>query len=301
MCFALAGYSQNSAANPLLADPAIFFNDGIYYLYGTGGNKDDGFKVFTSKDLEIWEDKGYVLKKAESFGSKGFWAPQVFQYRAKFYMAYTANEHIAIAVADNPLGPFTQNKIQPVSSAVRIIDPFIFFDNNKVYLYHVRLQDGNRIFVAEMYDDLSAIKESTLKECISAEQAWEDTQNANWKVTEGPAVFKKDGMYYMMYSANDFRNPDYAVGYATATSPTGPWKKYPGNPIIATKLLGQNGTGHGDIIMQGKKIFYVLHTHFSNEKVSPRKTAIVELKFVEDKNDIRPEAISSTFKFLLVK
>lgn len=284
------------------ADPTIFFHKGVYYLYGTGGGvKDDGFKVFTSTDKINWHDKGYVLKEGEAFGTKGFWAPQVFQYKGKFYMAYTANEHIAIALANTPLGPFKQINKAPIPSPTRMIDPFVFFEQGKIYLYHVRLDNGNRIFVAEMNEDFSAIKEATLKECISAEPGWEDTQNVSWKVTEGPTVFKKDGLYYMLYSANDFRNPDYAVGYATATSPTGPWTRYSGNPIISTKLLGENGTGHGDFIKQGKKMFYVLHTHFSNEKVSPRKTAIVELKFIKDKDNIRLQALPSTFKFLLVK
>ncbi len=36
---------------------------------------------------------------------------------------------------------------------------------------------------------------------------------------------------FYRYSANDFRNPDYAVGYAVADNPYGPWKKYEGKLI----------------------------------------------------------------------
>ena len=33
-------------------------------------------------------------------------------YKNKFYMVYTAEEHMGVAVADSPLGPFTQeNKV----------------------------------------------------------------------------------------------------------------------------------------------------------------------------------------------
>lgn len=297
------GHAQkNNGNNPLLADPTIFYHKGTYYLYGTGsGNKPNGFKVFTSVDKKNWIDRGHALKEGESFGDKGFWAPQVFEYNRKFYMAYTASEHIALAEADSPLGPFTQKVIKPIDANTRMIDPFVFFDSGKIYLYHVRLQNGNRIFVAELNDDFSTIKEGTLKECINASsQPWEDTQNAKWKVAEGPTVLKHRSLYYMLYSANDFRNPDYAIGYATAPTPTGPWNKYTGNPIISRKDVKINGPGHGDVLIdKNGKMLYVLHVHNSNIMVSPRKTAIVNIKFVKEKN--APDKIIadfSTFRFL---
>jgi len=272
--------------NPFLADPTVFYHKGVYYLYGTGGenNRDSGFIVFTSTDKKKWQYGGFVLKKGESYGNKGFWAPQVFEYKGKFYMAYTANEHISIAEADSPLGPFTQKELKPLDTATRMIDPFIFFDSGKIYLYHVRLQEGNRIFVAALNDDLSAIQHATLKECINADLPWEDTQNAEWKVAEGPTALKHKGLYYLIYSANDFRNPDYAIGYAVADNPVGPWKKYGANPILSRKDIGTNGTGHGDVFMDGKgKMFYVFHLHNSNNKVSPRKTGMIEVKFKKEK------------------
>lgn len=296
-------YGQAAGSNnPFLADPTVFYHKGVYYLYGTGGehNRDGGFIVFTSADKKSWQYGGFVLKKGESYGSKGFWAPQVFEYKGRFYMAYTANEHIAIAEADSPLGPFTQKELKPVDTATRMIDPFLFFDSGKIYLYHVRLQEGNRIFVAELNDDFSAIKKETLKESINAVQPWEDTQNVAWKVAEGPTVLKHKGIYYMVYSANDFRNPDYAIGYATAASPMGPWKKYEDNPIISRNNLGVKGPGHGDILMdKNGTMFYVFHVHNSDTDVSPRKTAIINIQFkkvagVPDKI----VAQRSTFRFL---
>lgn len=286
--------------NPLLADPTIFFNDGKYYLYGTvGRGMDSGFRAYSSNDKINWKDEGFVLRKGESYGDKGFWAPQVFKHQGKFYMAYTANEHIAIASADSPLGPFTQKEQKPLDAPVRMIDPFVYFDHSgKIYLYHVRLQDGNRIFVAELDKTLSSIDTATLKECINASLPWEDTQNVEWKVAEGPTVFRWKGWYYMIYSANDFRNRDYAIGYATAASPAGPWVKSGSSPIISRKNIGINGTGHGDVLMdKNGRIYYVFHVHASGSKVSPRRTAIVELQYRKKKGKAdelyaRPETFS---------
>ena len=66
---------------------------------------------------------------------------------------------------------------------------------------------------------------------------------------EGPTVVKLDDLYYLFYSANHFKNIDYAVGYATSTSPYGPWKKHANNPIIHRSIVHENGSGHGDITM----------------------------------------------------
>ena len=219
-----------------LADPTIFEHNGTYYLYGTKGDNripGEGFLVYTSQDLKDWKgpagvSDGFALKKGDAFGTKGFWAPQVFEREGEFYMAYTANEYIAIAKSHSPLGPFI-NDGKALEAPVKQIDPFIFFDDDgKTYLYHVRLQNGNRIFVAEMQPDLKAIKPETLTECIAAQKnTWEDTANASWSVAEGPTVFKSNGEYILLYSTNDFRNPDYAVGFATSTSPLGPWRKSP--------------------------------------------------------------------------
>jgi beta-xylosidase len=150
-------------------------------------------------------------------------------------------------------------------------------------LYHVRLTNGNKIFVAETTDDFSAIKPETLQECITATQPWENTANANWAVTEGPSVLKRNNLYYLFYTANDFRNPDYAMGYAVSNKPIGPWQKYAGNPILTKKVIGINGPGHGDLVIdKNKKAFFVFHTHNSDSAVYPRKTATIEVKFSKD-------------------
>lgn len=290
--------------NIFVADPTIFYNKGTYYLYGTTtGNiaNGEGFLVYTSTDLKKWKgssglQNGLALKKGDAFGDTGFWAPQVLEYNKKFYMIYTANENIAVASSDSPLGPFKNESKKPIIETGNQIDPFVFIDEDgKKYLYHVPLTNGNRIFVAEINDDLQSIKPETLTECISGTLPWENTQNVPWPVTEGPTVLKHDGLYYLIYSANDFRNPDYAVGYATSKSPYGPWEKAVDSPIISRTNVKQNGIGHGDIFWdKDNKMYYVLHTHFSETEVSPRKAGIIAVDFKDNKIVADPK----TFSFL---
>ncbi|RYE27205.1 MAG: beta-xylosidase [Sphingobacteriaceae bacterium] len=247
-----------------LADPTIFLDKGIYYLYGTSSNQ--GFQVYQSSDLKTWtgpagKKDGFALVKGDTYGNGGFWAPQIFKNNHTYYMIYTADEHLAIAESDSPLGPFKQKEIKALTGTGKQIDPFLFRDQDgKIYLYHVRLSEGNRIYVARMKDDFSDILPETAKECITATEDWENSAKSAWPVTEGPTVFKKDKLYYLFYSANDFRNTDYAVGYATAESPFGPWKKSAQNPIISKNLLHINGTGHGDFFTDKKgNLQYVFH------------------------------------------
>lgn len=232
-----ASYSENDTSGSFnkrktkqiqLADPNIFYHNDTYYLYGTSQGdlteKGLGFLVFTSEDIENWEgpvgkSDGFALTEINASGNKGFWAPQVFEDNDKFYMAYTANERIVIATSDSPLGPFTNSGVA-LYAETKQIDPFIIFDDGKPYLYHVSLDEGNRIYVVEMQDDLKNIKPETLRECLSATKQWENTKLADWP--EGPTVIKHNKKYYLIYSANDFRNPDYTVGYATSDSPLDP-------------------------------------------------------------------------------
>ncbi|WP_333864235.1 family 43 glycosylhydrolase, partial [Chitinophaga sp.] len=122
-------------------------------------------------------------------------------------------------------------------------------------------------------------------------------------VAEGPTVLLHKKTYYLIYSSNDFRNKDYAVGYATSSSPTGPWKKYTGNPVINRQMVGHNGSGHGDVLYdKAGKMRYVLHTHRSENRVSPRPTAIIDIRFRPGSDGIDIlEADAKTFRWLEAK
>lgn len=291
--------------NIYLADPTIFKDDCIYYLYGTtaGGvdSTNNGIKVYLSNDLVKWEYKGYALKKGNAFGDKGFWAPQIFKRDNLYYMFYTANEKIGIAFSGSPLGPFKEKNRNYFKAKHRQIDPFVFFDNNKFYLYHVKkVINDNEIFVAELKKGLREINEETLTKCLSSECPWENEDNIDFKNVQGPSVFKIDSTYYMLYSANNFKSSNYAVGYATSSSPLGPWNKSKKNPLISFSNINQSGPGHGDVFFNETKnyIKYVLHTHNSIDKLRPRKTGILDLIIDNESKTISLK--NESFKFFKV-
>ncbi len=265
----------------LLGDPNILLHDGVYYAYGT--NASDGIEVYTSDNLETWRKSSRLaLHKDSTWASRWFWAPEVYYIaeKNKFFMYFTAEEHIGVATSDSPLGPFTQEVKEPMWTDQKAIDNSLYIDDDgKAYLYFVRFNDGSVVWVAELEDDLKTIKSETLRQCIVTSQGWE---NIRGRINEGPFVVKHKGTYYMTYSANHFESPYYGVGYATANSPMGPWTKYAGNPILQ-KPADLVGVGHHSLFTDKEgQLKMVFHAHYSQQTVLPRVMYITDVNFSSD-------------------
>jgi GH43 family beta-xylosidase len=267
--------------NPVIrsgADPGVFrASNGTYYAYPTGGS---GFKAHSSSDLAQWKDEGQALRAIDiSWGDKNFWAPQVVEAGGKYYMYFSASKgedrpRIGVAVADSPKGPFKDVLKQPLLTfEFSTIDPYVFVDDDgKIYMYYAKnqYQDGSKhiseTHVIELNDDMISTKGEP-KLVTKPEQAWEK-QSGNREWNEGAFVLKHKGVYYLMFSANCYCSRKYAVGYATSDSPTGPFVKYGGNPILSAEHAKVSGPGHHSIIPSpdGKELWMMYHTHIDAQK-----------------------------------
>lgn len=158
----LLAQSAGTYKNPLdvaLGDPYVLHTENKYYMYGTGGDVRNGFAAYSSTDLINWKSEGQVYYAnnrngwSDSTAAYGgaYWAPEVYEYKGKFYMFYSAqwkenpnkeieNFRIGVAVADNPTGPFTDIANKPVfDPGYPIIDANVLFDKSgKIYLYYSR-------------------------------------------------------------------------------------------------------------------------------------------------------------------
>jgi beta-xylosidase len=275
-------------ANPidvLIADPFIFREADTYYLYGTAA--DDGLLVWTSNDLVNWRLRGHAWKRTkETWGRAYFWAPELFKYRGKYYLHYTAvsakkERRIVLAEGDSPLGPFKEKMAPWWDPHNSVIDSDVFTDDDgKMYLYAVYTPDNFKgkfqIRVHTLDDQLRPSAESTL--CITPEKPWE-----NGIVNEGPFVIKHNGYYLLTYSFNGYQDPNYSVGIAWAKSPMGPWNKTADGPILH-RAAGVSGPGHHCFIdsPDHKEWFIAYHTHqFLNEPGGARQLAIDRAQIVE--------------------
>lgn len=263
-----------------LADPFILLYDGVYYAYGTGSP--DGIEVMTSDDLKTWRRntdprERLALHKDDSYGEKWFWAPEVYYVNGRFYMYYSAEEHICVATSDSPLGPFVQKEKKPMLEGEKAIDNTLFIDDDGTpYLFFDRFNDGLNIWVAELEKDLMTLKRETLHPCIHVSQEWEQV----WpRVNEGAFVIKHNGVYYLTYSGNSFESPFYGIGCATATDIMGEWTKYPNNPLLQ-KPGDLVGVGHSSMLKDKKGDWrIVFHAHQNEESIHPRNMFISRIGF----------------------
>ncbi|MCE1198661.1 MAG: glycoside hydrolase family 43 protein [Marinilabiliales bacterium] len=274
-----------TASNPpvsgvLLGDPFILNWEGKYYAYGT--SSPDGIVVYESEDLKSWRvpagaRNGLALDKADVWGERWFWAPEVYAVNGRFYLYFSAEEHICVATADSPLGPFRQEVQKPMISDEKCIDNSLFIDDDGTpYLFFVRFNDGNNIWVARLERNLTEIVPGSLRPCIHVSQPWEEV----WpRVNEGPYVFKRNGRYLMTYSANSYESPFYGIGVAEADRIEGPWTKCATNPIYQ-KPGSLVGIGHSAMFRDNDgKLRMVFHAHNHPGKIHPRRMYISTVVF----------------------
>jgi beta-xylosidase len=232
---------QNPILDRRMADPTVLRHKGVFYLYATGDVPGGGYRFWTSADFVNWMRGEVVFRRLRS------WAPDVWcdPVSGIFYLYYTAQssvnpdwQAVGVAESDSPAGPF----VHPQDLFENAIDAHLFQDEDgRLYLYFVQLP-GFRITVQPMSDPRTPSGPS--KVILEPQEDWE---NRNGAVTEGPWMLKRQGIYYLLYSGSHAAYPDYAVGYATAGNPMGPFKRAVHNPIIRRSET-VFGPGHGCVI-----------------------------------------------------
>ncbi len=281
----------------LYADPNIAEFDGTYYIYattdGTPGWGGKDFYVWSSTDLVDWtrsEEPFLTLDGANGdvpWATGNAWAPTIIERDGKYYFYFSGHnaalnrKTIGVAVADSPTGPFTAQpqamilNNEAVTSG-QAIDPAAFHDpvSGKYYLYW---GNGSPV-MAELADDMVSLKPGT----ISA-------MSGLTGYREGSFMNYRDGTYHLTYSIDDTGSPNYRVGYATSTSPTGPWT-YRGVILEKDESQGILGTGHSSIVqVPGTDEWYIAYHRFAvptferaGGNGTNRETTIDRLTFGED-------------------
>lgn len=269
------------------------------------GNTDSSWNIanFWAPELYEIDDKFYLLFSAD-------WCENPTNELENF--------RIGVAVSDSPTGPYKDLYNHPIfDPGYPVIDGNLLFEDGKVYLYYSRccyknpveseVADWARekgmfneieeswVYGVEMKPDFSGIvgePELLLRPPVSMDDKqaeWESRSvtsgEVNRRWTEGSYIFKTNDMYYMMYSANYFGGQNYAVGYATAKSPLGPFVKADNNPVLQ-KNVEQGGvvtgTGHNSMTVSpdGKKLLCVYHGRTS--KTGDKRVVFIDEMEVSD-------------------
>ena len=286
-----------------IGDPFVMYDSerNQYFMYCTGGK----FRCWSSDDMVEWTAHGDSYAVTEkSFGTERYWAPEVVKHNGTYYMVYSAarmvgeqrRHSIGLAASKTPTGPFTDVYDHPLFAPdYSVIDADLFFDDDgRVYLYYSRdcsenYVDGKRTsqtYGIELKPDLSdTVGEPVL--LATPVSSWErKSGDTTWN--EGPCVFKKDGVYYLLFTANYYASVHYCVGYATSDSPLGKFSKAKQNPILVGDGIYTSGTGHCNITTSpdGSELYMIYHSH---SDVTNTTNPIADRTPCADKLVIRPD------------
>ncbi|MHC8948912.1 glycoside hydrolase family 43 protein [Sphingobacterium hungaricum] len=263
LCFlscSLVSFPQPKATiNGDFPDPTTIFANGKYYTIGTSSEWGPHFPIYTSDDLRNWTQTGFVFSSAPEWTQSSFWAPEYFYNEGIYYVYYSAKRKsdgvscIGVATSKYPDRDFVDHGVV-VDYGTESIDAYVVKEGNQLYMTWKAYGLDKRP-IELIASKLSADGFRLEGEPFSLLQ---DTARVG---IEGQAFVKKDGYYYMFYSAGACCGVgcDYNVQAVRSKTIQGPYER-----VGAQVLLGENEDwkcmGHGTFV-DGKdgKLYYLFH------------------------------------------
>ncbi len=269
VCTKVSGQNQAVAAgngNPIIpgyfADPTIKKFGDTFYLYTTTDGNGGGLgpsQVWISKDFVNW-----TMQDMNWPATHNYWAPDAAQGNDGKYYLYYCQPTVEIygASAATPVGPWTplyaDNK--PVLTNLYVpgvitLDGQTFKDDDgKFYMTWGTwgIYPGYGCGIGLLNADMKTFAKTAQIPNTDAKDFF-----------EGSFLFKRKGIYYLMYSSGFCENETYRVQYAT--SKTGPMAGYvygKNSPILTTNTDGTvHGPGHNSVLQVGDDYYIVYHRH----------------------------------------
>ena len=209
------------------------------------------------------------------------WAPSVLERGGKYYFLFAANDvhegevgGIGVAVADKPEGPYRdllgKPLIQRIVNGAQPIDQFVFQDDDgQTYMYYGGWRHCNVVRLNHSLTGLLPFNDGSFNKEITPEH-----------YVEGPVVVKRNGKYYFMWSEGGWTGPNYAVAYAIADHPLGPFKRIA--RIMERDDTVAVGAGHNSVIrIPGTDEWYIVYHRrpLGDNNGHHRQTCIEKMEF----------------------
>ena len=289
---------RNPVHDGYFADPFALRLDDRYVAYGTGASVGGRvFEVLESTDLADWRSLGGALEPVDPELGSDYWAPEVAQADGRFWMYYSVGHgdvghHLRVAVADRPEGPFTDLGVNLTPHERFAIDPHPFRDANGTwYLYFARdVLDAERVGTQLAVAVLTGMDElaGEVSTVLAPSADWQVFERDraiyggryDWHTLEGPTVREHDGTYYCFYSGGSWQGAGYAVAWASAPGPLGPWTE----PVEgAARLLASvadhvRGPGHNSVVTTVGGTDMIVY-HAWDETLTARQLCIDPLRW----------------------
>lgn len=223
---------EPKTGNPVIqhiytCDPsALVVNDTLYIVSGHEQSETPynwpfvikDWHIFSTTDMVHYTDHGPILDaKAFEWMPEGYcWASHITPCKGKYYWYVCSWGEIGVAVSDHLFGPYTDplgkpmmGKKDPKHNDISNIDPAVFIDDDgQAYIYWGG--EGN-LKMCRLKENMIELDGDPIRV-----KGLKDYEEAPW-------VFKRDGIYYLAYSAsNGYRKGP--IRYAMGSSPLGPWE-----------------------------------------------------------------------------
>ena len=283
--------AQERASNPIIthmytADPtARVWQDGRLYLYPStdvaparGCDLMDGYHVFSTDDMITWVDHGEILHSRNVDWGRpegGFmWAPDCVYKDSTYYYYFphpsesdvSKSWKIGIATSKSPTANF---KVQGyIPGLVPRIDPNVFIDDDgQAYFYYGGGVILRPVFGGKLKDNMMEI-DGKMK-----------LMRGLKKFHEGPFVFKRNDLYYMIYPDNYKKGEVFGnnMRYAISKKPLGPWK-HKGVFLEPTGIE----TSHGSVVNFKGEWYLFYHNGALSGAGNLRSVCFDKLVFNED-------------------
>lgn len=257
-----------------IRDPFVLLHNDRYYMYGSRVEKQWGFDVYISEDLEDWSEPKTVFEAYDGFwGTKNFWAPEVHVYKGRFYMlaSFKADNMCrgtGILVSDTPDGKFVVHSERITPSDWGCLDGTLYIENGVPYMVFCRewtQVDNGEIHAVRLSEDLSMMDGEPFLLWRAGDAPWVSSMDKEGTkfVTDGPFLYKtKDGKLKSLWSS--FSKGEYVLAASTSEngSINGKWH-------VDEKLLYEGNGGHGMIFKtkEGKRMIAI---HSTNIKFDER-------------------------------
>lgn len=267
-----------SPAGVYIADPTGRVDlDGKMYIYGSLDDKTYDYcstlyHVLSSSDLQHWTlHKNAFSSKGEGdevpYSDLAMAAPDMLYRNGVYHLYYDlADGTEGVAVSKTPEGPFKDGVL--IDGAMGI-DPTVFIDDDgQAYYYWGQFSAKG----AKMNPDMKTIDKSTIVDGIVTEK--------EHFFHEGGFIFKRNGLYYFIYTDISRQDRATCIGYSIAKSPLGPYE-YKGVIIDNAGCDPEVWNNHGSVVEYNGQ-WYVLYHRSTHNSKSMRKACIEPITFRPD-------------------
>ena len=291
--------------NPLFtdaftADPAITVIGNTAYAYvgqdkaGVGGWFNmPNWLCYSTTDMKNWTAHGPVLSTKDFINANpgSAWAAQVVEMNGKYYYYVTLDRKeghfITVAVSDSPTGPFkgalpgkpliTDDMTKDSSRPNADIDPTILIDDDGTPW----MAWGNGdCYMVKLKRNMVEIDGPIIKVPFRS-------------YSEGPWLFKRNDLYYMVYAADAPGVQAEQIGYSYAKSITGPWTF--GGLLTGSAKFGF--TIHPSVIEFKKQWYFFYHDGSYTLDGTPggdcRRQVCVEYLYFNPDGTIKPITLTT--------